>query len=176
MAAAKSEEQKAREAYLKGLSKAGKKNLALLDGAKIELQGDETEVQLEDLVAEHNLAEVEEGAAEVIDGVDNEKPRQFEALTPEQVAGKMKPAGLYFVAPVTEGPHKGEHVLYNELGKRVSAPSSAARVYGRGAEDPRGNDIKTKEVGEISEFAHIAKAAGANNALRRARRLPNDPQ
>lgn len=172
---AKTEEEKAHDAYIKGLSKAGKKNLKLLEAAdpKIELTGEETEAQLEELVAEHGLVEQEEGGAEVIDGVANSLPQRFEEV---QADGKTKKYGIYFVAPVTSGKHKGSHVLYNEKGVRVSPPMAADRVFGRDLDDVRGHDIKTKEAGEVSEFAHIAKAAGANNALRRARRLPNDKE
>lgn len=172
---AKSEAEKAHDAYVKGLSKPGKKNLALLKKAEVELTGEETEGQLEELVAEHGLgAKADEGSEpEVIEGVENKLPPHF---TEGNLNGKPHKYGIYFVAPVTEGPFKGCHVLYNEKGVRISPPSSASKVFGRLPDDPRGTDIKTKEAGEVSEFAHIAKAAGAANSLRQARRLPNDAE
>ena len=170
---AKTDAEKAHDAYVKTLSKAGKKNLGLLEKAEVALTGEETEAQLEDLVAEHGLVAKEEGEGEVIEGVENTQPQRFEEV---QADGKTKKYGIYFVAPVVKGPHKGSHVLYNDKGVRVSPPMSAAKVFGRSPDDERGHDIKSKEAGEVSEFAHIAKAAGAANALRRARRLPNDKE
>lgn len=163
---------KAEKEYLAALSKAGKKNHKLLVDAGIELVGDESEAQLEQLVTENNLGSSEEEGPEEIDGVANSVNPTFETVV---VNNKEMKIAVYAVHPVTDGPHKGSHVLYNEKGQRVSPPMSAHRVYGRGPDDPRGQDIKSKEVGEVSEHAYIAKACAASNAHRRARRLPNDP-
>lgn len=153
-------------------SKADKKNIKALKEAGVELTGEETGAELDALIAEHDLGS-DEAEPEEIEGVENSLPQKFEET---MVDNKPRKYGIYFVAPITKGPHKGKHVLYNEKGVRVSPVMSADRVFGRDPEDPRGHDIKTKEAGEVSEFAHIAKAAGAANSLRRARRLPNDKE
>jgi hypothetical protein len=163
------------------LSKAGKKHLKLLQTNEVKLTGKETEAELEALVEEHGLgsgnADNSDGddSVEEIAGVPNSLPQQFEEMPIPGGNGKTRRFGIFFVAPVTGGPHKGSTVMYNPEGKRVSPPMSAARIFGRDAEDPRGHEIKTKEAGEVSEYAHIAKACAAANSLRRSRRLPNDP-
>lgn len=164
--ATKSPEEKAHDAYVKALSKAGKKNLAMLEKADVELTGAETEAELEELVAANGLG-AGDSEEEVIDGVPNNLPQQFESA---MVNNKEVRYPMYFIAAV-----EGGTALYNEKGRRVSPVMSAAKVFGRPADDARGHDIKTKEVGEVSEHAHIAKACASSNALRRARRLPNDP-
>lgn len=155
------------------LSKTGEKHRKMLLKAGHELTGDESEADLETMCGDAGLLSDSDDGPIEIEGVPNKVDVTHETI---MMDGKPRNYGVFAVHPITSGPHKGEFFLVNEKGVRVSPPSSANRIFGRAADDPRGTDIKTKEVGEISEYAHIAKAAARSNVERRARRLPNDKE